>query len=308
MKTYRESIVFVTGSAGAGSGFIATAGTSNYLVTNVHVAAEIADAEFQGLDGAIIHGGAPSMAVGEDLFRMEYPGGGMRFKIMEDVATNVSIGDEVVVLGNAEGAGVVNTLIGKIVGIGPNLVEVDAPFVPGNSGSPIIHLKSGKVIGVATYARFEGFDWGGPGMFGEIKVRRFGYRLDTVKTWEPVEWAKFKAQADEVDEIQKRTYELGEALMTMEGNRGKPVPDGAPDINKALADWRTMNAKKGKWKLKETANEKLAAFLKNACEADVSAAQATVTYDYFKREVTGEKSERDEMEAAIWPAIKAMLM
>ncbi len=44
------------------------------------------------------------------------------------------------------------------------LVEVDAKFVEGNSGSPIIHVKTGKVIGIATFAlkaepglTFEGF-------------------------------------------------------------------------------------------------------------------------------------------------------
>ena len=70
---------------------------------------------------------------------------------MDHVDENASIDDDVVVLGNAEGGGVINTIKGKIVGVGPNLVEVDAAFVPGNSGSPIIHLKTGKVIGVATY-------------------------------------------------------------------------------------------------------------------------------------------------------------
>ncbi len=141
---------------------------------------------------------------------MPYPAGGSApFKIMQDVGPETSIGDEVVVLGNAEGAGVVNTLYGRIVGIGPNLVEVDAPFVPGNSGSPIIHFKTGEVIGVATYARVEGM-----GMFfgGSEEVRRFGYRIDSVKTWQPVDQKLFTAQAVEMEHIDDRTEELGGVL------------------------------------------------------------------------------------------------
>jgi hypothetical protein len=307
VKEYRDSIVFVTGSEASGSGFIARDGTATYLITNAHVAAGIHDGTFTALDGTVIRGGSPAVAVGEDLFRMQYPAGGRRFKIMQDVDENISIGDPVVVLGTAEGAGVVNTLIGKIVGIGTDLVEVDAPFVPGNSGSPIIDLKTERVIGVATYMMLDPFGDGGFGLFGPEKVRRFGYRVDAVKTWEPVEWSGFRAQAALMEQIEKRTYSLGEALTSMMWNRGEPPPDGAPDLNQALQAWRAQNARRGKWKQKEAENEKLAALLKNACEADVGGAEKQVTYDYFKRDLVKEKATRDQMEAAIWPAIKAML-
>src|SRR6185312_7757504 len=69
----------------------------------------------------------------------------------EAVDKDVSIGDAVVVLGNSQGRNVVTEIEGKVTGVGPELIEVDAKFVPGNSGSPIIHVKSGKVIGVATF-------------------------------------------------------------------------------------------------------------------------------------------------------------
>ena len=54
----------------------------------------------------------------------------------------------------AKGGGVINTIISQLTGIGSNLVESDAQFVHGNSGSPIIDVKNGKVIGVATYLTY----------------------------------------------------------------------------------------------------------------------------------------------------------
>jgi S1-C subfamily serine protease len=152
LKTYRKSLVFVSGADGNGSGFVAASGGTNFLFTNAHVAAGIKGAGFKSLEGAAVQVGAASIAVGHDIFRMQLPAApGKPFEVMEGVSEKATIGDDVVVLGNAEGAGVINLIKGKIVGIGPDRVEVDAPFQPGNSGSPIIHLKTGQVIGVATY-------------------------------------------------------------------------------------------------------------------------------------------------------------
>jgi S1-C subfamily serine protease len=296
VKKYRDSIVFVTGSAGAGSGFIARDGTSNYLFTNVHVEAGLADAEFKTLDGTVVKGGSAAMAVGEDLFRMQYPAGGRRFELMKDVGTNVSIGDEVVALGNAEGEGVVNTLYGKVVGIGPNLLEVDAPVVPGNSGSPIIHLKTGKVIGVATYVRFEGM-----GIFfgGSETVRRFAYRLDSVNTWQAVDLPEFRKEEALIEALGKRTDQIEEALSNVESNWGQVE---AGDLSKAITAWR-QEKKKKKGKDNGTAKRGLVWTLHDACVSDVTAAQGEITYDYFKQELTEIKTARDEMNNEVWPAV-----
>ena len=78
IQKYHNSLVFVTGKEGAGSGFIGTMGGNNYLFTNVHVTAEIRDAAFKTLDGADVQGGVPSMAVGEDIFCMAMPSGAPR--------------------------------------------------------------------------------------------------------------------------------------------------------------------------------------------------------------------------------------
>ncbi len=151
IKKYRDSLVFVTGSEGAGSGFIADMAGKTYLITNAHVAAGVRAATFKTLQGTPVKVGAASVAVGHDIFAMQVAPNAAPFEILRDVENNASIGDEVVVLGNAEGGGVINNIGGRIVGLGPNLVEIDAPFLPGNSGSPIIHLRTSKVVGVATY-------------------------------------------------------------------------------------------------------------------------------------------------------------
>ena len=89
---------------------------------------------------------------------------------------------------------------------------MDAPFVPGNSGSPIIYLKSGQVIGVATYALIRKYDAVTKEQVKEPVVRRFGYRLDSVRNWQPVNLSVFAAQAAEMEAIEKLTGDLGDLL------------------------------------------------------------------------------------------------
>src|SRR6185436_6708796 len=89
--------------------------------------------------------------------------------------------------------GVVKPVLGRVLGVGPNLVEVSAEFMPGNSGSPIIHLKSGKVVGIASYASVKAFE-AGAGRIA-VEVRRFGYRIDSVQSWQPVNWQLYHSEA-----------------------------------------------------------------------------------------------------------------
>jgi len=87
------------------------------------------------------------------------------------------IHDLVLVLGNSQGAGVITELRGKVLGLGPDKIEVDAKFVEGNSGSPILD-EEGKVLGVATYATLNTpTNWVNAGTRFNA-VRRFGLRLE----------------------------------------------------------------------------------------------------------------------------------
>jgi hypothetical protein len=306
IQTYHDSLVFVSGSAGSGSGFVANIGKATFLITNVHVTAGIRDAAFKTLNGTVVQGGEPSMAVGEDIFCMELPSGGKPFEIMQGVDANAAVGDEVAVLGNAEGQGVVNTIIGKIVGIGPNLVEVDAPFVPGNSGSPIIHLKSGKVIGVATYTVTNQYDLTTNQKLKKPVVRRFGYRLDSVKGWQPVNWRAFYAQAVEMEGIESLTDDLYDFFQDLNENKGVVTPGRHtnPVIKTRIDDWLAEKGTHASPEDAAQANASFLSFLKIACQSDIAAAQRQVTYDYFVRDLADQKGTRDEMAKAFQQIIQ----
>lgn len=306
VKAHRANLVFVQGR-GAGSGFIARLGGVNYLFTNAHVAAGVKGAGFRTLDGTQVPVGAASIAVGHDIFRLLVAPGSQPMEIMDRVEENASIDDDIVVLGNAEGAGVINTIKGKIVGLGPNLVEVDAPFVPGNSGSPIIHLKSGKVIGVATYLTVKKYDPATRQEMREPRVRRFGYRLDSVKTWQPVVPAVFFAQAAELERIEQLTGDLDAFLEDIARNRQvTPGRHTNPAIKTQIEWWMASNKRRLSPRDAAAADQSFIAGLKNASTSDLVAARSRLTYDYFLRALAEQQQERQQITEVFDQILKEM--
>jgi hypothetical protein len=293
VKTYRNSLVFVSSENGAGSGFLATYANGNFLFTNAHVAAGVKGASFKTLDGDPVKLGNASVAVGHDIFLTQATCAGKPLEIMQGVDKEASIGDEVVVLGNAEGAGVIKTILGKIVGIGANLVEVDAPFVPGNSGSPIVHLKTGKVIAIATYHTVKKVDPTTSKVLATPEVRRFGYRLDSVKSWQPVNWAAFAAQAAEMEKIEKLTADLVNFLNDVVKNHHiTPSLHTNPAIKNPLDAYQAQLHSHMNSKDIAAAGRNLISYLKSACHSDIIAAQPTITYDFFQRQLVDEQRDR----------------
>lgn len=306
VRTNTKSLVFVSGKEGQGSGFIARLNGVDYLVTNAHVAAGINDANFQALDGRVVPRGTADAAVEHDVFRMALTPGGPAFEAMDNVDQNAQVGDEVVVLGNAEGSGVVNTIIGKIVGLSANLVETNAPFVPGNSGSPIIHLKTGKVIGVATYAVIRRYDDATAEKTKEPAIRRFGYRLDSVKTWEPVNWPAFAAQGAALEKIHSLTVALDDFFQDLSdnGNRVTIARHTHPAIRTRISQWHESRSHPLSAADRASANANFISFLKVASQADIAEVQRYITYDYFRRRLAGELQTRNEMAKAFSQVIE----
>ena len=147
-EAVKDKLVVIVCGDRAGSGFVVRDGGRPYLFTNAHVVRE-GTVIAQRLDGTRLKLGPRDEAVGRDMVRFALDESMPAF----DLAAGVpDIGDPVVVLGNSDGRGVVTEIRGKVIGVGPREIEVDAAFVIGNSGSPVLD-RNGRVIGIATYLR-----------------------------------------------------------------------------------------------------------------------------------------------------------
>ena len=144
----KDKLVVIECGDTAGSGFIVRDGGRPYLFTNAHVVRAGAVIAHR-LDGTRLKLGPRDDAVGRDMVRFALEESAPAF----DLAAGIpDIGDPVTVLGNSDGRGVVTEIRGTVIGVGPREIEVDAAFVVGNSGSPVLD-RHGRVIGIATYLR-----------------------------------------------------------------------------------------------------------------------------------------------------------
>lgn len=183
-----SSVVLIKTDQGSGTGFVCSMAGTNFIVTNAHVLQGAKQFEFRTTDNTILHPLRLELANDRDLARVT---------ITNDIVSqlvvsqkNPVLGQSVSVFGNSLGEGVVTHLAGKVLGFGPIAIEVDAQFVSGNSGSPVV-VMSNQVIGVATYLVKPGMTNWATAKTPFSEVRRFAARLQGKVDWKPVSVRQF---------------------------------------------------------------------------------------------------------------------
>lgn len=298
VSEFSGNLVFVADqkTGGAGSGFICEHGGEPALFTNTHVVAGMGAPVFKRLDNSIAATlGAPASAVGHDIMRYRLPPEVPmpKLRAAPDVGAIAAIGDEIFVLGNSEGARVIAPLTGTIAGLGPELIEVTAEFVPGNSGSPIIHAKTGFVIGIATYLTVRDQKF----LSGESKnarVRRFGYRLDSVKQWQSVDWAVFERERLEVKKAEQLTTDLTRLLHDMKDGTITFSAHKNPAIARHVQAFQDKVSSSSRINATDhaAAVSMFLKFMKSVSQQDITDANNRLRYDYFRRAIAEEKQVR----------------
>lgn len=199
------------------------------------------------------------------------------------------------VLGNMEGARVIQPLPGKLIGIGPDRIEVTAEFVPGNSGSPIIHVKSGKVIGIATYLlqrRFTELTES-----NQAKVRRFGFRLDSVKQWQGLNWQAFQQDKATMDRVESTTRDLIQLIREMQGEQGpSPAVYRNSTVARAVRDLEsTLSRQRLSPPDRKRALQSFFSSIRATTQTDIVQARQSLRYDFFGQLLRDEAEIREEM-------------
>ena len=256
------------------------------------------------LDNTVVPGDSINLAVGHDLACMKTPSVPNPHVATENAEADARIGDEVVVLGNSEGSRVIQPLAGKIVGIGPDRIEVSAEFVPGNSGSPIIHVKSGRVIAVATYLTKRRFtEWTEE---TKSKVRRFGYRIDSVKKWQPIVWNVFQAENAAIEKVRERTHEFEQLFRAIEEGKSVNADAFSTAISRPVRDFVTAV---GRGNVSEPdrkyAFRSLLTSLRSVSRSDILQTRERLRYDYFQRAVSEEAETREQIYKIFDNSVKA---
>ena len=210
-----SSILLASNASGTGTAFFAEIKGKYFIVTNVHILSDDRKIEFATSRGIRI----PTPTTGfvadsRDAYIMpigELPEGAKALPMTENIFDDVEEGDELLICGNPLGGGVFRNAKGKLVGIGPDTVEFSNAIFKGNSGSPIYHMKSGKVIGIV--ARGQIIDSSDPFTSNARKMsntpftratRFFGVRVDSANSWIPFTPQDLGVQHRELNDFIRR--------------------------------------------------------------------------------------------------------
>lgn len=222
-----ESTLIVKSPEGSGSAFLTRIGGQNVIVTNAHVYLALAAPQICDIDGKQYDVTKITASKTRDLVVLSFAGPqkNKKYLQLETDVSKLEVNSPVVVYGNSLGDNVVTAAAGKLNGVGPETIEVDAGFVPGNSGGPVLSDKSGKVVGVATYLKIISPDVSTRGSRYQSTalrpaVRRFAVRLDNLapddlQTVEPAmlasdrkQYALLKQKIDQLEEVFKGKFSV----------------------------------------------------------------------------------------------------
>jgi hypothetical protein len=126
-------------------------------------------------------------------------------------------------------------------------------------------------------------------------IRRFGFRLDSVKQWQTIDWKRFYADADDVERVKKTTAELVDLLNDL-GRRGRPTHSyDSAAIRGALNTFYMNRGPRPGLRSATGGGQSLPALLRAATRDDLAGAKTRCTYDFFRRQLDDEERNREEI-------------
>ena len=247
-----RAVVLIAGDNAEGTGFLVKTADGPVVVTNIHVISNNPNLKITTNTGAPITILSYKGATDRDMAMIAIKDGPFKYlDLATDVSGTVQPGDEVITPGNSEGGGVMLNTDGKVLGIGPDRVEFDNPIYHGNSGGPVIHVKSGKVIGIVTEGvKVDVSDELDKASFASRNsaisgsMRYFGFRLDNVPGWEAYDWRGFQAETAFLDQFDKRNRCLDSyfSLLNASASKKDQSNEDTEDANLFRTDPRIMKA------------------------------------------------------------------
>jgi S1-C subfamily serine protease len=208
-----SAVVLIKGDNAEGTGFLVKTPDGPVVMTNLHVISNNPNLQITTNTGVPVTILSYKGATDRDMARISIKDGTFKYlTLATDISSTVQPGDEVITPGNSEGGEVMLNTDGKVLGIGPDRVEIDNPIYHGNSGGPILHVKSGQVIGIVTEAMkvdltdaLDKASFASRSSAISSSMRYFGLRLDTVPGWETYDLNRFENETAFLDQFDKRS-------------------------------------------------------------------------------------------------------
>lgn len=236
-----KATLMVRCGEGSASAFIARSEDGTFVYTAAHAALS-EDLEFFNFRGKKISTEKnPEVVAGDHGHDL------VRFRLLLPCSTSLTFANReeietkplVYALGDSGAAGVLTRLRGKVVGVGPNRVEVDCEFIPGNSGGPIV-TETGKVVGVVSYLTTDSSIWTRD---TQLEIRRFAWITSGDLDWVPCKASQLREEAAAIEEIYRSYFVLAALEQVTLGASGIEWDDDVKILEKIPIDQVFAEAK-----------------------------------------------------------------
>lgn len=287
----RDGVLIVKTPKGQATAFVAEMKGKYFIITNLHVVIDSSDMTFTTVTGVSIP--VPNTGFtseGRDIYIMpvlSVPDGVKALPMSEVITLDVKDGDDAMVCGNAQGGGVLTVSSGKIMAIGPDRLETSCAIFRGNSGSPIYHKKSKKIIGVISHASIVNDDLtkitrersNSP---IKTEARYFGFRMDSAKTWQQISPEEIALQHSELASFINK-IQCGHSFKGYQRNT-ITINYDYPEFEKIIAKYRNVVGGRG-GQMDKIANRDMYTELARLMGSEVAKLKTRKFCDAFKPNV-----------------------
>jgi hypothetical protein len=293
-----NTVVLIKGDYSEGTGFLARTSFGPVVITNLHVVAANPNMKILTTDGQEIVPLSMQGASDRDLAMFAIQDNNYKYlDLADNVDQSATVGDAAIIPGNSEGGEVTLKTNGSLVGIGPQRVEFNNPIYHGNSGGPVLDVRTGKVVAVVTGAiEMKPTDDLDRSSFANANsaikgpMRYFGLRLDTVPNWqtynqgsfvqETLFLKKFHGESRALDAILNASHHTTASPTGMEGPPSENDYMANESIRKIAHNW--INAAEGREK--ETAYQELVWELGTLASGDLDGIKNPDSFYPFDRD------------------------
>jgi len=232
-----SAVVMIKGDKAEGTGFLVHMPDGPAVVTNLHVLSSNPHFHVMTSDGREIPILSLRGASDRDLALLSIQDDHYHYLDMaSDDTVDTQTGDEIITPGNSEGGEVTLDTPGKVLGLGPDRIEISNPIYHGNSGGPVVEKATGKVVGVVTFAMtrtptdlMDQASRANPNSAITSDIRYFGLRLDTVPQWQPYTLDQFTVQANFLENFHENSVCLDSIFNGARYEKSGMTSKGAPD-------------------------------------------------------------------------------
>lgn len=229
-KEQASAVFIIKNKTSAGTGFACTFKGKEWVATNLHVIDGGETPAIVNSSGAKVPIMGYMVYAGDaDVCLLAIKGsfkdiGITPLPFSSNVINEAKAGDAIMCPGNSLDDGVIKLTPGEVRAFGPKKVEISNPIFQGNSGGPVIHMDSGKVIGLVTEAYLHG-----PGdnefvkrslespLSATKKITYIAHRIDTVQEWGGCQIKDYLAAGKELTAI-RRKIDANCAFLTGQNN------------------------------------------------------------------------------------------